>query len=67
MKESEIQKFQFPNSLVNWEKFGITALANIQKFQCSISFMNWKKLLRSPIRAKLTNPNFQSFCELKKV
>ena len=27
--------------------------------------MNWKKL-RSPTRATLTNPSFQSFCELRK-
>ena len=31
MKVSEIQKFQFSNSLVSWEKFGSTALANIKK------------------------------------
>ena len=31
-----------------------------------MSFMNWKKL-RSPTRATLANPNFQSFCELGKI
>ena len=50
---------------MHWEKFGNTALANIKKSQYSISFMNWKKL-RSPTRATLTNPNFQSFCEFGK-
>ena len=28
--------------------------------------MNWK-ILRSPTTATLTNPNFQSFCELEKI
>ena len=65
MKVSRIQKFQFSNSLVNWEKFGSTAYANIQKSQYSISFMNWK-ILTSPTTAILTNLNFQSFCELGK-
>ena len=29
-----IQKSQFFNSLVNWEKFGTTTWANKQKLQC---------------------------------
>ena len=65
MKVSRIQKFQFSNSLVNWEKFGSTAQANIQESQNSISFMN-QKILRSPTTATLTNLNFQSFCNLRK-
>ena len=64
MKVSAIQKFQFPNSLVNWQKFGSTKLIfNNQYFIC---FMNWKKL-ESSTRATLTNANFQfSFCDLGK-
>ena len=42
MKVSETQKYQFSNSLVNWEKFGSTALAGIQKSQYFITFINWK-------------------------
>ena len=30
MKARKLKKFQFPNSLVNWEKFGSTVAAEIQ-------------------------------------
>ena len=42
MKVSGTQKYQFSNSLVKWEKFRRTALANIQKSQYSITFINGK-------------------------
>ena len=42
MKVSGTQKYQFSNSLVNWEKFGSTAQANIQNSQYSITFINCK-------------------------
>ena len=42
MKVSGIQKLQFSNSLVNFDK-----LANIKKFQYFISFINWKKTEKS--------------------
>ena len=60
MKVSGIQKFQLSKHLVKKP-----IQAKIKKFQYSISFMNWKKL-RSPTRAALTNPSFQSFCKLGK-
>ena len=65
MKVNKTQKYQFFNSLVNWDKFAITAYANIQKYQYSITFMSWKKLW-NPTRATLTSNNFQSFGELAK-
>ena len=51
------------NSLVNCDNFGSAVWANIQRSRYSSSFMNWKKS-RSPVRAILTNPSSQSFCEL---
>ena len=44
MKASEIQKYQFPNCLVNWEKLKSTVQANIRKPQFSIISMNLEKL-----------------------
>ena len=63
MNVSGTQKYQFSNSLVNWEKFGSTAWANIQKSYFSIIFINWK--LWRPTREKL-NSTFQYFIELGK-
>ena len=62
MKVSKIQKFQFSNFLVSWDKFESTAQANIQKSQYFIYFMNLKKR-GSPTRVTFTNHN----CELGKV
>ena len=50
-----IQKSQFPNSLVNWEKFRSTVQACFQKTQFSIFIIHWEKL-RSPARAAFKNP-----------
>ena len=62
-ESKRVQKFLFSNFIVNWEKFGSTALTF--KNQYFIYFMNWKKL-SSPTRGKL-NVNLQfSFCELRK-
>ena len=60
----KLQNFQFPNSLVFWEKLGSTVYANIQNpnFQ---SFMNWEKL-RSPAGVIFKNHSFQFLCELGK-
>ena len=62
VKARGLQKSQFLNSLVNWEKFGSVALA-FQKSQLSICFMNWEKLGRPTFQ----NPNFESGHELGKV
>ena len=50
-----LQKSQFSNSLVNWEKFRSTVQACFQKTQFSIFLINWEKL-RSPARAAFKNP-----------
>ena len=42
MKVSGTQRYQFPNSLVNWEKFGVTAQTNIQKPHYSITIISYK-------------------------
>ena len=39
MKVNGTQRYQFSNSLVNWEKFGSTGQANIQNSQYSITFI----------------------------
>ena len=52
----ELQKSQFFNSLVNWEKFGSATQASIKKkIQFFIFFMNWEKW-RSTARATFKNP-----------
>ena len=60
MKARGLQKSQFSNSLVNWEKFGSAAKA-FQKSQFSISIINWEKL-----RPTFQNPNFEPMDELGK-
>ena len=51
-----LQKSQFPNSLVNWEKFRSIAQACFQKKKKNSVFItNWEKL-RSLARATLKNP-----------
>ena len=52
----ELQKSQFFNSLVNWEKFGSATQASIKKkkIQFFIFFMNWEKW-RSTARATFKN------------
>ena len=57
MKARGLQKSKFPNSLINWEKFGSTAKANIQITKFPISLMNWEKL-RSSAKMIFKNPNF---------
>ena len=57
MKLSEIQKFQFSNSLLSREKFASTVSGNSQKPQYSISFMNWKKLINSK-QSNINEPQF---------
>ena len=66
MKARGLQKSQFSNSLVNWEKFGSAAKA-FQKSQFSISIINWEKLrsTHSP-RPTFQNPNFEPMDELGK-
>ena len=50
-----LQKFQFPNPLVDWEKFRSNAQACFQKTKFYIFIMNWEKL-RNPTRATFKNP-----------
>ena len=49
------QKSQYPNFLVNREKFRSTAQACFQKSQFSIFIINWEKLI-SPVGATFKIP-----------
>ena len=55
MKSIGLQKSQFLNSLVNWEKFGSATWVYFQKIQFFIVFMNWEKL-KSLARETFKNP-----------
>ena len=56
MKPLGLQKSQFLNSLVNWEKSGSATQAYTQKKNFFfIFFLNWEKL-RNPARATFKNP-----------
>ena len=57
-----LQKSQFLNSLVNWEKFRSATWVYIQKPQLFIFFMNWEKL-RSPAIATFKNPKMSLLIE----
>ena len=54
MKPLGLQKSQFLNSLVNWEKSGSAIQAYTQKIYFDL-FLNWEKL-RNPARATFKNP-----------
>ena len=55
MKSRGLQKFQFSNSAVNWEKFQSKAQAYVPKTQFLLFYLNWKKL-RSTDKAAFKNP-----------
>ena len=54
MKPLGLQKSQFLNSLVNWEKSGSAIQAYTQKISLD-PFLNWEKL-RNLARATFKNP-----------
>ena len=58
MKSRGLQKSQFPNSAVNWEKFRSTVQTYVHKTQFFFFFVNWKKL-RIPTKAAFKNPNWE--------
>ena len=60
MKSRGLQKSQFLNSAVNWEKFRSTVQTFIHKTQFFFFFVNWKKL-RIPDKAAFKNPNWEKF------
>ena len=66
MKVSGIQKFQFYNSLVNWDKFGSTVYSKVQKSQHFIPFMNWTKWEVQLVENHQI-PNFNIFVHEEKV